>query len=103
MTINRRDTLKLLGAAALPAPAIVPAFSASTSAASSTMGPRAVLTRKALCFIDDSCAAPMRWCVAGLYGQLRLTTSLEASSSACDMKVAPSSRSTAPSTGLRFA
>ena len=39
--------------------------SAAASAASSTIGPRAVLTRYAELFMAVNCSAPIRWCVAG--------------------------------------
>ena len=56
-----------------------PAWSAATSAASSTTGPRAVLTRTAVGFIAASASASTRWCVSGVSGQWRLTTSAAAS------------------------
>ena len=43
-----------------PAPAISPSRSAAASAASSTIGPRAVLTRYAELFIAVNCSAPIR-------------------------------------------
>ena len=48
-----------------PAPAMVPAFSASASAASSTRPPRAVLMRMAVVFIFLSSAAPNMFLVLG--------------------------------------
>ena len=58
-----------------PAPPIVPACSASTSASSSTIGPREVLTRSAVGFIRARSSAPIR--PAGALGQQRwiVTTS----------------------------
>ena len=58
-----------------PAPAMRLAFSASTSAASSTTPPRAVFTRIAVGFIFAISAAPMRWCMAGEYGTITTTKS----------------------------
>src|SRR5438270_766246 len=51
-----------------PAPAMRWVFSASTSAASSTTGPREVLIRMADCFIWLSCAVLMRWWVSFVSG-----------------------------------
>ena len=67
-----------------PAPAISPASSAATDEASSTTGPRAVLTRKAVRFMACSCGVLMRWWVSGEYGQCSDTTSLMASSSSIE-------------------
>ena len=49
-----------------PAPAIFLPFSARTSAASSTIAPRAVLIRNAVFFISPSSRAPIWWRVCGV-------------------------------------
>src|SRR5207248_5306425 len=51
-----------------PAPASFPALSASTSAASSTTGPRDVLTRIAVRFMALNCGVLKRWCVSCVRG-----------------------------------
>src|SRR5262249_32575598 len=51
-----------------PAPAMRWVFNASTSAASSTTGPRDVLIRIAVCFICASGGVLIRWCVSLVSG-----------------------------------
>ena len=59
-----------------PAPAMVPFFSASASAASSTSPPRAVLMRMAVGFIFLSSAAPIMFLVCGVSGTCKVMMSL---------------------------
>ena len=59
----------------------MPASRASTSAFSSTTGPRAVLMRIAVGFMTASSAAPMRWRVDSFKGTCRLTMSERLSNS----------------------
>ncbi len=63
----------------VPKPCSRPARSASTSARSSTTGPRAVLTRIAPGLRAAKAASFIRWRVAGVSGQCSVTTSLAAS------------------------
>src|ERR1035437_8738212 len=58
------------------APARRPEFKASANAASSTRGPRLVLSRKEVGFISERRRALTRFAVCGVSGQFRLTTSL---------------------------
>src|SRR3989344_5519490 len=64
-----------------PAAAMVPRFSASMSAASSTTPPRAALIRIAVGFIFANSGAPIIWCVAGEYGTCSVRMSERDSSS----------------------
>ena len=84
-----------------PAAAILPVFKASTSACSSTTGPRAVFTTMAVRFIMASSAAPIRWRVAGNSGTCRLMKSDSPSSVSLETYSRRNSRST--STGCRVA
>lgn len=68
-----------------PAPAMRCDSSASTNAASSIIGPRAVLMRNAVGFIIASEAASMRCVVDGRRGTWRLTMSASASSASFDL------------------
>ena len=54
---------------------MVRAWSAATSACSSTTSPRAVLMRKAVGFISLRRRASMRWRVSGVAGQCKDTKS----------------------------
>ncbi len=74
-----------------PAPAIVPSWSARISAASSTMGPREVLTRYALRFMRPSSRAPMSPRVRSPRTRWIETKSERASSSSLGVSVAPTS------------
>ena len=64
-----------------PAPAIFLALSARTSAFSSMIGPRAVLTINAVFFIRPSSRAPIWWRVCALSGECSETKSDSRSSS----------------------
>ena len=57
------------------APAIMPSRNAPASAASSTIGPRAVFTRYAVCFIRRMAPSLIRWRVSGRSGTCSETTS----------------------------
>src|SRR4029077_19702593 len=64
-----------------PAPAIVPCLRAATSAASSTMSPRALLMRNAPRFMRASRRASIRWRVSGVAGECSDTKSASLSTS----------------------
>mmetsp|Transcript_3187 Transcript_3187/g.9745 ORF Transcript_3187/g.9745 Transcript_3187/m.9745 type:complete len:247 (+) Transcript_3187:81-821(+) len=75
------------------APAMFLSESAATSAAWSTMAPRAVLTRNAVGFMRASSRAPTRPRVASLKGQWMDTKSASANKSSSAMTTTPSSSS----------
>src|SRR5262245_50913244 len=68
MRLSSGCTLGSCSNTSSPAPAIFLALSARTSAASSTIAPRAVLMRNAVFFIKPSSRAPIWWRVVALSG-----------------------------------
>ena len=81
-----------------------PPRSASTSAASSTSAPRAVLTSTAVGFMRASAAASMRWRLSSLSGACRLTKSAvdsSSSSATCGRRSAASASGSAMAVGVR--
>jgi hypothetical protein len=66
----------------MPAPAMVPARSASASACSSTIPPRETFSTRAVFFICASSAAPTRFFVSGVSGMWNVRKSTRGSRSA---------------------